>query len=155
LFRRLTHGWTYHIRESLSRAAAEHGIEVRNPLLRLNVVEFALAIPEEQRWRGAETRFALRQAMKGLLPEKLRTRSGKTDFGILSARLLSHLDAAATFRSLQLASLGWLDPKQVAQMQAAPSAWQPLWMIYGLDRWLATTSLLDHNAPPLSQVHAG
>jgi asparagine synthase (glutamine-hydrolysing) len=156
LFRQLTHGWTYHVRESLNRVAAEHGIEVRNPLLRLNVVEFGLAIPEEQRWRGSETRFALRQAMKGLLPENLRTRTGKTDFSILIARLLSHLDAAATFRSLHLVSLGWLDGRHVSQMQAAPSAWQqPLWMIYGLERWLATTPLLDRNAPPLSQAHAG
>jgi asparagine synthase (glutamine-hydrolysing) len=155
LFRQLTHGWAYHTRESLNRAAAEHGIEVRNPLLRLNVVEFALAIPEEQRWRGAETRFALRQAMKGLLPENIRTRSRKTDFSILFALLLSHCDAAATFRSLQLVSLGWLDGKHVSHMLTAPSMEQPLWMIYGLDRWLATTSLLDRRVPPLSQAHAG
>ena len=102
MFRDLTHGWVYYCFETLSRVLAEHGLEYRSPLLRLNVVEFGLAIPEDQRWRGAETKFVLRQAMKGLLPEKIRTRKDKAEFGavfprgVLEARLSVCVPIAAS-----------------------------------------------------------
>jgi asparagine synthase (glutamine-hydrolysing) len=117
IFRDLTHGWRYYVLETLSRVLAEHGLELRSPLLRLNVVEFALAIPEEQRWRGAETKFVLRQSMKGLLPEKIRTRLDKADFGTLFPRMFSQLDSAPVFQSLRLVSRGWLDASHVGRMQ--------------------------------------
>jgi asparagine synthase (glutamine-hydrolysing) len=147
IFRDLTHGWTYYVHETLSRVLAEHGLELRSPLLRLNVVEFALAIPEEQRWRGAETKFVLRQSMKGLLPEKIRTRLNKADFGTLFPRMFSQLDSAPVFQSLRLVSRGWLDASHVGRMHARLAAWEPhasvsgvaiwpLWMIFGVESWL-------------------
>jgi len=137
IFRALSNGWSYHVHETLSRVLAEHGLELRSPLLRLNVVEFALAIPEEQRWRGAETKFVLRQSMKGLLPEMIRARVSKADFAALFPQLLSRLDSESVFRSLRLVSRGWLDSERVRQMHERLAAWiWPLWMIFGVESWL-------------------
>jgi len=152
MFRDLTHGWAYHCRETTSRVAAEHGLEYRNPLLRLNVIEFGLALPESQRWRGAETKVALRQAMKGLLPETIRTRTDKSEFSDVFLRAMSKLDSASAFRSMHINSLGWLDNTRVRDMCARLDRWHPgapvgplpvwpLWMIFGVDRWLACTTL--------------
>ncbi len=147
MFRDLTYGWGYHRSETMSRVLAEHGLEYRSPLLRLNVVEFGLAIPEIQRWRGSETKFALRRAMQGLLPERVRSRTDKADFGAVFAAAFSKLDSAPVFRSLQLTARGWLDGSRVREMHASLAAWQPgtpieelpiwpLWMIFGTECWL-------------------
>lgn len=152
MFRDLTHGWVYHCLETLSRVLAEHGLEYRHPLLRLNVVEFGLAIPEGQRWLGADTKIALRQAMKGLLPEKIRTRRDKAEYSAIFPAAFSRLDLASVFRSLRLTSLGWIDGRSAARMGSQLDAWTrgaaagqpetwPLWMIFGIERWLPCTAM--------------
>jgi len=97
--------------------AAENGgtvadsLEVRHPLLYRPLVEFALRLPPELRARPHAHRWVLRQAMRGVLPEKVRTRVGKpgtADFltWSLSAQR-AHL--APLVREPILAQLGIVD----------------------------------------------
>jgi asparagine synthetase B (glutamine-hydrolysing) len=51
--------------------------EYRYPLLYRPLVEFMFAIPLEQRLRPGEDRSLQRRALKGILPERVRTRTGK------------------------------------------------------------------------------
>ena len=44
------------------------------------LIEFCLALPPEQKYSQGITRRILRQAMAGILPEKVRCRTTKTDF---------------------------------------------------------------------------
>ncbi len=67
---------------------ARYGIDTRVPLADRRIVEFCLAVPEEQWARGGEERWLLRRAMSGRLPEST-----------LQNRLRG-LQAAAWFRSL-------------------------------------------------------
>jgi asparagine synthase (glutamine-hydrolysing) len=53
------------------------GIELRSPLLYQPLVEFAFAIPFEQKLRPGEVRSLMRRALRNDLPEKILTRPGK------------------------------------------------------------------------------
>jgi asparagine synthase (glutamine-hydrolysing) len=61
------------------------GIEVRYPFLYRPLVEFSLALPRAARIRPLTTKWVLREAMKGTLPEEVRTRGSK---GGIDARVL-------------------------------------------------------------------
>jgi asparagine synthase (glutamine-hydrolysing) len=52
-------------------------LEVRHPFLYLPLVEFALRLPPELTTRPYARKWILREAMKGVLPDKVRTRVGK------------------------------------------------------------------------------
>ena len=52
-------------------------LEIRHPLLYRPLVEFALRLPPELRARPHAHRWVLREAMRGILPELVRTRVGK------------------------------------------------------------------------------
>jgi asparagine synthase (glutamine-hydrolysing) len=60
-------------------AAAMQGIEPRYPFLDRRLVEFCLSLPPEQKLRNGWTRYVLRQAMDGYLPQKVQWREGKAN----------------------------------------------------------------------------
>jgi asparagine synthase (glutamine-hydrolysing) len=57
------------------------GVEVRVPLLDLSIVGLMNSLPSRFKIRGATTKWALRSAMQGVLPESVLRRS-KVGFGI-------------------------------------------------------------------------
>ena len=57
-----------------------HSIEARVPMLDHRVVEFAFRLPDDLKIRGVETKYVLREAMKGVLPESVRARTDKIGF---------------------------------------------------------------------------
>jgi asparagine synthase (glutamine-hydrolysing) len=65
--------------ESIDPVAAAFSVEPRYPFYDRRLVEFCLALPGEQKLRWGWTRFVLRQAMAGTLPETVRRRGGKTN----------------------------------------------------------------------------
>lgn len=66
--------------EVLDRITAAHGIEGRYPFWDKRLVEFSLSLPPIARLESGWTRMILRQAMKGILPERIRWRRDKHDF---------------------------------------------------------------------------
>jgi asparagine synthase (glutamine-hydrolysing) len=67
--------------ESLNATAAAHGVALRLPFCDKRLMEFCLALPPEQKMRHGWTRLVMRHAMRGLLPERIRWRPGKSDLG--------------------------------------------------------------------------
>src|SRR6185295_4439238 len=57
-----------------------HSVEARLPFLDYRVVELALGLPEEEKLAGGVTKRVLREAMRGVLPEEVRTRMDKIGF---------------------------------------------------------------------------
>jgi asparagine synthase (glutamine-hydrolysing) len=55
-------------------------METRYPFFDRRLIEYLIAIPEEQRWVGDQPKSILRNAMRGILPEIVRTRTTKADF---------------------------------------------------------------------------
>jgi asparagine synthase (glutamine-hydrolysing) len=67
--------------EILDKAAAARGIEPRYPFWDRRLVEFCLSIPSEEKLAEGWSRLVLRRAVKGIVPESVRWRRDKLDFG--------------------------------------------------------------------------
>ena len=57
--------------------AAAHGVEARYPFVDRRVVEFCVALPIEQKFRGGWPRSIVRRSLGGILPEEVRWRTDK------------------------------------------------------------------------------
>jgi asparagine synthase (glutamine-hydrolysing) len=140
--------WNVHAGEITERGAAMFGIEERHPFADRRLVEFCLALPEEQRWRGTTLKVVLREAMRGLLPESVRTKSEQPDLSFLHMEALAAAGGERVFEKLRIAEQGWVDPglarsmyKSAVTLLAAGDPRYaelvgPLWTIHGLDLWL-------------------
>jgi asparagine synthase (glutamine-hydrolysing) len=62
------------------RDSMAHSIESRVPFLDYRLVEFVLGLPDRYKISGGVTKRVLRESMKGLLPEPVRTRMDKMGF---------------------------------------------------------------------------
>jgi asparagine synthase (glutamine-hydrolysing) len=153
LYRTAFSGFAAHFSEVEERSASWFGLEQRHPLHDRRIIEFALALPEEQRWRRDQTKFVLRQAMQGLLPETIRQRLTKADFSHVFAEALRAQGGERLFDSLIIASMGWVNGERVREMYRELSQlyaagdrrysryiW-PLWLVYGIELWFNTVFL--------------
>ena len=64
----------------VDRNSMAFGVEVRNPFLDYRLVEFAMGLPNEQKLRDGWSKYVLREAGRGVLPEGVRTRTDKVAF---------------------------------------------------------------------------
>jgi len=62
------------------RNSMAHSVEARVPFLDHRLVEFAYNLPDDYLDRDVDTKRVLREAMKGMLPEIIRTRRDKMGF---------------------------------------------------------------------------
>ena len=62
------------------RNSMAHSIEARVPFLDYRLVEFLFSLPSSQKLREGTTKVILRNAMEGILPEKVRRRMDKMGF---------------------------------------------------------------------------
>jgi asparagine synthase (glutamine-hydrolysing) len=62
------------------RNSMANSIEARVPFLDYRLVEFLFSLPPSQKLRRGTTKVILRNSMKGILPEKVRTRMDKMGF---------------------------------------------------------------------------
>lgn len=65
----------------VDRASMAHALEVRAPFLDYHLVDFVTALPYEFKVRGLNTKYILKQLMRGRLPQGIISRS-KTGFSI-------------------------------------------------------------------------
>jgi asparagine synthase (glutamine-hydrolysing) len=95
----------------LEREPFGDGVEVRYPFLYRPLVEHALRLPPEMRIRNGVGKHVLREAMRGILPEPVRTRRGK---GGIDARILWAFNREAPrlralLRDPLVAERGWVN----------------------------------------------
>ena len=123
------------------RNSMAHSIEARVPFLDHRLVEFAFSLPPEAKVRGAETKRLLREAMSGVLPERVRRRRDKLGFAAdpgvaaaFAARYRDELIANATEVEAR-----WFDERGVrAHIDAAQSDRSlefALWRILNVKLW--------------------
>ncbi len=63
------------------RASMMCSLEVRSPFLDQDVAEFARRIPHQYKYRNGQTKYLLKQALRGVVPDEVLQRS-KKGFGI-------------------------------------------------------------------------
>jgi asparagine synthase (glutamine-hydrolysing) len=62
------------------RISMAHGVEVRMPFLDWRLVTYSFSLPDESKIGCGYSKRILREAMRGILPEKVRTRTPKIGF---------------------------------------------------------------------------
>ena len=87
------------------KMAMAYGVEVRVPFLDPDLVAFSERLPDSLKIRGQESKFVLRQSLRGILPDEIITRP-KSGFGFPSRRLIH---GAYGQRLRELADSGRLD----------------------------------------------
>jgi len=124
-----------HTRESFNMLSSVSGIECRDPLTSLKMVEFHFQTPEYIRQFGNEFRICHRLYMKGMLPEYVRNRPSKAHFDVTVRHYLDELSRSESFPIDRLAAL-WLKPGEfqrlVAQAMSPTGGTRVLWTIWGI-----------------------
>jgi len=133
----------------LSFAAAQ-GVELRHPFHDRRLTEYLMAAPGDLFLRGSGRKHLLREAMRGVLPETVRTRSTKADF---STPFIDALDRKSDedLGTLQVVRRGWVDGRRLIEYRSAYRRWTergrplaewpnepiaPVWAAAALDLWL-------------------
>ena len=110
-----THPITAYSWDEIARHDRWYGVELAAPLMDRRLAEFAMAIPEEQRWSGTQSKRVLRDAMAGLLPEATIHRR-KTDGASIQMTELKSVHDAGLFQSMELVDEGVLEEAAVSSM---------------------------------------
>jgi asparagine synthase (glutamine-hydrolysing) len=104
------------------RNSMAHSIEARVPFLDHRVVEFAFRLSPEMKIKGVETKHILREAMRGVLPEDIRTRTDKLGFRAEPQAAWTiadrHFDSLVANRTGYEAR--WFDPEAMAGLLGGP-----------------------------------
>jgi asparagine synthase (glutamine-hydrolysing) len=131
----------------IPRGPFEDRLEVRYPFLSRPLVELGLCLPIEMRSRPLAPKWLLRQALRDVLPEIIRTRSGKggIDSRILWAMARERARLTEIVDSSRLAALGLVDRDQLrAAIEGAWNGQAPnlvmLLAVLGLETWFYVRS---------------
>ncbi len=100
-------------RESVFRAAADAGIDVRHPMLDRDLVEFVMTLPDDLRMRGVETRYILRRALASWLPPMIRDRRSKGDATTVVGAAIAHVLSGRASIDGHASRRGWIDPARL------------------------------------------
>ncbi len=73
------------------RASSAFSVECRHPFLDHRIVEFVFSLPESQKIRDGHTKYVLRNAVKGIIPEDIRNNVKKAATPIPFQRWISEL----------------------------------------------------------------
>jgi asparagine synthase (glutamine-hydrolysing) len=76
---------------NFDRLSMAHGVEVRSPLMDWRLICFAFSLPATSKINSGYTKLILRDAMKDILPEAIRTRKRKLGFPNLAEAWMSSL----------------------------------------------------------------
>lgn len=127
-----------------------HGIEIRHPFHDARLTRFCMAASGNHlRDRNFRKRI-LREAMRGTLPEVVRTRPDKAAFYFHTISAMKEITAARPIRDLLPAKMGWIDADRLEALFAPVRAWDlsgkredlptapygPIWFILAADMWL-------------------
>lgn len=144
LFRGLLSGYEALVLELKDRDMARGGVEARLPFFDRRMAEFCLRLPESQRQRGLAAKWVLRTAMRGYLPERVRTKTFQAEFSQLAEAVLSapwigdRLQKPAVIKNAD-----WLDWGRISEelLHDDRCESRSLWMTIALDLWLEHIAL--------------
>ncbi|HEU5077387.1 MAG TPA: asparagine synthase-related protein [Polyangiaceae bacterium] len=135
-------GVRLHPIETEHRMYSERHVELRHPFYDVRVVEFLLALPDEHCASQKVYKLVLREAMRDVLPERIRTRQSKAAFSHVFRESLGTTPVRHAFSRMGAAGFpDWIDGTKARAalgefLGGAPSGHQwPLWCTYGVHLW--------------------
>ena len=136
-------------------------IEARNPFLDYRLVEAGLSFGVSDLLHRGVTKWALREAMRDLLPSEIVDRATKQGFssdGEIWMRGGLGDDLEEVFRSESFAQRPYFDPAQLLDLLDAHRAGtdhsEELWRAYSVERWLRLFVDPPTIAPPERAANA-
>ncbi len=146
-----------HALEAMDRVAAAHSVEPRYPFYDIELVEFCLAMPSEQKLRHGWTRWVMRRAMEGILPPEVQWRAGKSNLGpVLTQALHRNVPAVEELLRDPDAILPYVDFLALRERwerfrrDPSPKDVMPVWVALVLERGLTLGTPVDLSAPSAS-----
>lgn len=129
---------------------ARYGVELRHPFHDLRLVRFLIGARGDMLRRGSERKHLLREAMRGTLPEPVRTRHDKAHFSAPIIDALSVFFAERHPADLAVAREGWVDGVLLGRLFDELRQWRTcglqgaspngalagLWFAVALELWL-------------------
>jgi asparagine synthase (glutamine-hydrolysing) len=102
------------------RASMANGVELRVPFLDDRILEFCAAIPEDLKMRGFSEKSVLREAMQGLIPDKIRRRRKRPFYTPINDWFFA--DPAPEYVADALSdsairTAGWFDPDGIDRLR--------------------------------------
>ncbi|MBU4124200.1 MAG: asparagine synthase (glutamine-hydrolyzing), partial [Nanoarchaeota archaeon] len=100
------------------RNSMAFSVEARVPFLDYRLVEYAFSMPEKQKIRKGWTKYVLRNAMKGIIPESVRKRRDKIGFDVPEKIWLLELKKPVKqlFASKSFSEIKYFDQIEVLKM---------------------------------------
>jgi asparagine synthase (glutamine-hydrolysing) len=125
-------------------ATMANSLELRSPMLDVNVVEWGISLPRKYKIKGFETKHILKDVARSLVPSKLIDRP-KMGFGIPRAEWLRvgmREMAIDTLTDTTATQRGWFNPAEVKKVLDLHMAGQDkdniIWPIVMLELWART-----------------
>jgi asparagine synthase (glutamine-hydrolysing) len=103
--------------------AAMRGVELRHPFYDLRLARFLAGAAGGVLRKDGEAKHLLREAMRGTLPEEVRTRRGKAGFANETLAAIDRRLAERAPEDLACVRLGWVDPGGLRETLEAFRAW--------------------------------
>ena len=143
--------------EYTERISAAYECEERSPFLDRRLVEWALTLPDDQRWRDGAGKVLLRRAGAPLLPAAIVHRGRGPDFSFQTADGLHDLGGEEFVVAVAEARSEWVAPARVRQLWARMNGTEDggnrglgyyswaLWMLVGVH--LAALAIEQMSSP--------
>jgi len=127
------------------RSSMAFSIEARVPLLDHKLVEYGVSLPDRLKVRDGWSKYAVRQAVRGIIPERVRLRSSKLGFAAPD-RLWAQRDLRKHISELiadDLRCRKYIDPAHLRRWISSPQAdtattesWLGLFRVLSLEMWM-------------------
>lgn len=129
------------------RNSMAFSIESRSPFLDYRLAEFAFSLPNHFKIRGGLCKWILREGMKGILPEPVRTRVDKQGFNAPTVhwfRADNRAQVREVLASRSLAERGILDRAEVLRLfdehvGGGANHYMAIWQWLNLELWMRRT----------------
>jgi asparagine synthase (glutamine-hydrolysing) len=127
------------------RSSMAFSLEARVPLLDHHVVEYGLSLPDHLKVRGGWSKYAVREAMRGIMPNRVRERITKLGFAApdrpwLANDLRRRIEAMV---SDGLRCAKYVDPDAILSWYGSPQAQRAgteaylgLFRVLSLEQWM-------------------
>lgn len=147
------------IADYVRRRARLSGLDGRSPLLSRSLVELVLATPPEYNFDPRWTRSLVRESMRGILPDDIRCRVGKTSFARFYFRAMSSPRSVMRIREMlggcpEIAAYVNIDVVRTRLLGSVPRSEDPGWLVWLRDTWhlVSVEAWLQHQTKPADRA---